>query len=83
MMSLKSRPGLGDQRRVGGDPVEQARCGQFLDFGHVGRIDEEFHFAIPFRIINFVVRRRPDLLLAPSPLVLCSARLVTASIGAL
>ena len=40
---LEVAPGLGHQRRIGGDAVEQAGCGQLLDLGHVRRIDEEFH----------------------------------------
>ena len=41
---LLDRPaGLGDQRRVGGDAVEQAGRGELADFGNVGGVDKEFH----------------------------------------
>ena len=40
-------PGLGDQRGIGGDPVEQAGRGQFLDLGSVGSVGEEFHGSAP------------------------------------
>jgi hypothetical protein len=32
-----------DQRRVGGDAVEQAGVGQLPDLGDFGGISEEFH----------------------------------------
>ena len=40
---LEVAAGLGHQGRIGGDAVEQARCGQLLDLGHIRRIDEELH----------------------------------------
>src|SRR5690606_12660476 len=35
--------GLPDQRRVGGDAVDESECGKFADLGDLGRINEEFH----------------------------------------
>jgi hypothetical protein len=32
-----------DQRRVGGDSVEQARFGKLADFGDFGGVGEELH----------------------------------------
>ena len=34
---------LGDQRGVGGDAVQQAGGRQLADFGHIRRVDKEFH----------------------------------------
>ena len=34
---------LCDQRRIGGDAIEQAGVGHFPDVGDVGSVDEEFH----------------------------------------
>ena len=38
-------------RRLGHEvefPAEQTCCGQFLDFGHICRVDEEFHDLLRF-----------------------------------
>ena len=40
--------GLGNQRRVGGDAIEQASRGELADFGYFGRVYEEFHGCLPF-----------------------------------
>jgi len=39
--------GFQDQRRVGGDAVEQAEIVQLVDFLHVGCVDKELHRASP------------------------------------
>jgi hypothetical protein len=39
--------GLGDQRGVGGDTVDQAGFGEISDFGDVRRIDEKAHWPWP------------------------------------
>ena len=36
-------PGLVDQRRVGGDAIQQARLGEFANVGGIGRVGKEFH----------------------------------------
>ena len=41
---------LVDQRRVGGDAIQQAGGGQVTDFGNVGGVDEEFHGMLRGRI---------------------------------
>ena len=38
-------PGLQDERRIGGDAVEEPGLGKLADFGDVGRVDKEFHGA--------------------------------------
>jgi hypothetical protein len=39
--------GFHDQRRIGGDAVDQAQVVEFADFVHVGCVDKEFHFTLP------------------------------------
>ncbi len=50
--------GLGHQRGVGGDAVDEAGGGQLLDFGHVCRIHEEFH--TPSNVLARAAQRFPS-----------------------
>src|SRR5204862_318302 len=44
---LELAPGLGDERRVGGDPVDQPHRGRFPDLLDICSIDEELHGGPP------------------------------------
>ena len=46
---LERPPFLGDQRRVGGDAVEDAHGIGLADFVQVGGINEEFHGYMDYR----------------------------------